>query len=251
MTDPSSPPGATEVLAALCTLRPPASPLAPGLVRACPTLAPEAAERTLLDAQRSDGRARPPDGASPAARFLARQHRRTATEAATRALTPPFGCVRWPDGATVSAGPVPSTAADPGATAPMTPETLERELRKLRRWRRRTREASAAAAVRLGLALAERLVRARLAEDLAAWRTLLAESLAGLEGPLRLMVHPADVERVTALLGEAPRPVGADGIDVQADACLAPGDLVLEARVGRRDARVTTRLAALLAGAAP
>jgi flagellar biosynthesis/type III secretory pathway protein FliH len=99
--------------------------------------------------------------------------------------------------------------------------------------------------------LAERLVRARLAEDLAAWRTLLAESLAGLEGPLRLMVHPADVERVTALLGEAPRPVGADGIDVQVDACLAPGDLVLEARVGRRDARVTTRLAALLAGAAP
>jgi tetratricopeptide (TPR) repeat protein len=55
-----------------------------------------------------------------------------------------------------------------------------------------------------------------------------------------MRLHPQDA----AALGSAP-----EGIEIRADSALAPGDVILEGPAGRVDARASTRLGQVLAGA--
>lgn len=123
-------------------------------------------------------------------------------------------------------------APPPGAAA-----ALRRELRILRQARQTQAEAMGEQALTLAVALAERLVReARPVGDLAdEVRRALGD------GPVRALACADQVADLQAALG--------DEALVSADPALLPGDLVLILPAGRRDLRVRTRLAALLAGA--
>ena len=85
--------------------------------------------------------------------------------------------------------------------------------------------------LRLGCALAARILRRAVADD-AAWMTdLLADTLRRLpaRAPVRLRLHPADAEAVRTRLDDLRASAGGEALEAVADAALARGDLRLEA----------------------
>jgi len=229
---------AEAVFAALCVLRPPEAGVSASLRRRLPALSPEDAERTLTLAQAPGDRGdRPPPDASPVARFLARQRRRAAAPAILTSPAAPFGALRLPTGRTEAA----PTAAPADSTDFA---NLAEATARLVRWREGLEAAAAEHALELGVALAARLFRERLRCEPTTWASVLGEALDGLEGPVVLTIHPDDRNDVEAALGQ-----GLPSVALRTDSALARGDVVVGSRIGRRDLRVRTRLAALLAGA--
>lgn len=127
-----------------------------------------------------------------------------------------------------------------------------RGLRALHHWAARERTRLEGEARTLALALATRMVAApRLPTE----KTALPAPPPG--GWLRLRLHPSDAQALGAGLtvraAGQPQPPGTppQGIEIIADPALAPGDLIAEGPAGRVDARASTRLRQLLAGAEP
>ncbi len=115
---------------------------------------------------------------------------------------------------------------------------LRRRLDALDRFGALLRRRLRAEALELALALAARLVGESLRGDAA--RLLEVARVAAPPGAwLRLRLSPEDAAALRAA-GLPP------GVEVDADAHLEPGDIVLEGPAGRVDARAATRVAALL-----
>lgn len=246
MTDRPDPPSPVAVLAALCTLRPPGAPLAPGLLARIGAPSVTAAEEILVAAvARPTTPPRVPNDASPALRFLARQGRRDVRPTGA-SLARPFSAVRLPARIAVASAVTSAVAGARFEPDPAPAAALATELTRLRRWRTTARSVTAELAVQLGRVLAARLVRSHLEIDASAWATLLRGVLVELDGPVRVIVHPDDLARVESALRAIGSPEA--GIDLAGEPALEPGDLVVSASVGLRDLRVSTRLAALLGG---
>jgi hypothetical protein len=242
-TSTPAPPSAEAVLAALCVLRPPEAGVSATLRRRMPAFSPEEAVRTLTQAHApGDRNLRPPPDASPVSRFLARQRRRAADTATVTTPTAPFGALRL---GTMTDAPNESSRPDEGAVAPadLPPGDLAAAAARLARWREDLEVAAAEHALALGVALAERLLQERLRCAPAIWGALLAEALGDIDGPLTLTIHPDDRVDVEFALGSR-----GPSVAIRTEPALARGDVVVASRFGRRDLRVRTRLAALLAG---
>ena len=249
--------GGSAVLSALLLLRGRPAALTPELEGTLPVHASAEAAAAALGAALSESASgpneRPPADAGPASRFLHRYRRRGLSSPAPQVPGPPAAALRlagWlPPGAAdllaratavhaaAEADRVETRAAERRAAA----RGLRLELRRLSRARQAHIAATHEAALALAVALAERLVGAHLAlcpDDLVG---LLRGALAGglVEVPANVRVHPDSVDAVRAALGE-------NAIVIVADPGLKPGDLMIETVEGRQDARLCTRLAALL-----
>ncbi len=108
----------------------------------------------------------------------------------------------------------------------------------------RAEEAATRDALRLGLMIAERLTRVCLSTDPAALAKTLAASVGKLDGdgPVKLVASPELAARLGADLQAVAAQLEVDGIDIEGDETLQPGDLLVYRGSSTLDARVLTRL---------
>ncbi len=130
-------------------------------------------------------------------------------------------------------------------------ETLEKALEGVSRLRRDVLEESRETTIELALAMAERLVRRRIAVDPAPLVDIVKRTLETLpdEPKLRVALASEDFERLQLGLAEELAGFGASGaVALEASAELACGDVRVEGERGGVDARLTTLLARMREG---
>lgn len=111
--------------------------------------------------------------------------------------------------------------------------------------RRRILAASEQELVALATAIAERVVCEQAAVDQAIVQSVVRAALAriGAEDGVRLLVNPADLEAVQAVLGE--RPLADDGrqVEIVADGSITRGGCLVKVAAGTVDARIESQFA--------
>lgn len=108
----------------------------------------------------------------------------------------------------------------------------------------RAEQASAQDALRLGLMVAEHLVRVVLSEDPEALAAHLVSSVSKMdsEGEIRIVAAPPMAAQLEEGTKDILSELGVQGIEVEADDNLQPGDLIIYRGAAALDARVSTQI---------